>query len=109
VNALLWFVVWWMCATVFVMTYYAWQRKGDGPRLAADLQSAERELVRVRDELSTCQRDKLRAISDCHHEMLYRERDRRALANALDTLSVVREICQDDESELAREVLEAVS
>lgn len=107
-DKLLWFAIGWAVATVMVMAYNAWNRKGSDARLVADLQSAQRELVRVRNELSTCNHEKLQAIADCHHEMLYRDRERRELASMVDRLHVIGGMCEGDDSDLARAITKVV-
>jgi len=104
-ESLTWFVAGWCAATLVLTAYLIWLRRGGEASTAKKLRDAERALATAKQDYAQCNADRIRAIADCEQEMQYRNRDRRALGHALDTLSEVKELCLSTEAEIPPQVI----
>lgn len=85
-----WFVAGWCAATVVLTGYLVWMRRdGEEQSTERKLREAQRALAQAKQDFADCNAERIRAMADCENEMQYRNRDRRALAAALERLAAL--------------------
>lgn len=85
-----WFVAGWCAATLVLTAYLVWMRR-DGAEQSTErkLRETQRALAQAKQDYAQCNAERIRAMADCENEVQYRNRDRRALAAALDRLTAL--------------------